>query len=186
MSSNPYASPLVCPPVPADNRILYYERDRAGFRFLSHFWPSPFVLDGETWPTVEHFYQSQKSLEPDYRAAIRAAPRPGDAKHLAARPEGPRRQTKRSWFKSTGQQPRADWHEVKLDIMRRADRAKYTQNAELAALLLATGDAELFEDSPNEPFWGTGPDGEGSNWAGRVLMEVRAALAADPSDRPQV
>ena len=37
-------------------------------------------------------------------------------------------------------------------------------------------DAELVEDSPFEPFWGIGPDGRGLNWAGRVLMEVRALL----------
>lgn len=179
MPSDIYELPLACPPIPADNRILYFDRDRTAFRFLSHFWPSPFVLDGETWPTVEHYYQSQKSFEPNYRAAIRAALRPGDAKRLAARPEGPRRQTKRSWFKSTGNQPRADWNDVKLDTMRRADHAKYAQNVQLAALLLATANAELIEDSPSEPFWGTGPNGDGLNWAGRVLMEVRSALAFD-------
>ena len=42
--------------------------------------------------------------------------------------------------------------------------------------LLATGAAELVEDSPFEPFWGTGRDGQGANWAGRVLMEIRARL----------
>jgi predicted NAD-dependent protein-ADP-ribosyltransferase YbiA (DUF1768 family) len=39
-----------------------------------------------------------------------------------------------------------------------------------------TGDAELVEDSPTEPFWGIGPDGQGANWAGKVLMEVREKL----------
>jgi ribA/ribD-fused uncharacterized protein len=68
--------------------------------------------------------------------------------------------------------------EVKLDIMRRADRAKYEQNPELAAMLLATGNAEIVEDAPNDLFWGTGPDGTGANWAGRVLMEVRESLRA--------
>jgi predicted NAD-dependent protein-ADP-ribosyltransferase YbiA (DUF1768 family) len=50
------------------------------------------------------------------------------------------------------------------------------QNGDLSSLLLATGDAELVEDSPFEPFWGIGPDGRGLNWAGRVLMEVRELL----------
>jgi N-glycosidase YbiA len=53
--------------IPADNRILYFTRDREIFRFLSHFHPAPIVLDGETWPTVEHYYQAQKSAEPAYR-----------------------------------------------------------------------------------------------------------------------
>lgn len=162
--------------VPPDNRILYFGRDRDRFRFLSHFHASPIVIDGEDWPTVEHYYQAQKSANPHYKAAIRAAVHPGLAKRLAAPPSAPRRISQNSWFRKNDQQPRPDWHNVKLDIMRRADHAKFTQNADLARLLLATGEAELVEDSPGEPFWGTGPDGAGFNWAGRVLMEIRTQL----------
>jgi hypothetical protein len=77
--------------IPADNRILYFARDRAQFGFLSHFHPSPILLDGEAWPTVEHYYQAQKSPDPDYRAAIREAIHAGRAKSLAAQPKAPRR-----------------------------------------------------------------------------------------------
>jgi N-glycosidase YbiA len=66
-----------------------------------------------------------------------------------------------------------------LDIVRRADGAKFTQHPELAAALLATADSELIEDSPSEPYWGVGRDGQGLNWAGRVLMEVRQKLAEE-------
>jgi ribA/ribD-fused uncharacterized protein len=164
------------PLIPPDNRILYFGRDRAAFGFLSHFHASPIVLDGEDWPTVEHFYQAQKSDDPAYRAAIRAAVTPGLAKRLAAPPAAPRRVARDSWFRRHGVKPRADWHEVKLGIMRRADAAKFAQNPELAARLLATSDAVLIEDSPAEPYWGIGSDGQGLNWAGRVLMEVRGKL----------
>jgi len=164
------------PPIPPDQRILFFGRDSAAFGFLSHFHPSPFLLDAETWPTVEHFYQAQKSDHPDYKAAIRAAVSPGAVKRLAAPPDAPGRSSQKSWFRKNGIMPRADWHEVKLDIMRRADWAKYSQNPDLAQTLLATNSAELIEDSPFEPFWGTGRDGNGQNWAGRVLMEVRERL----------
>lgn len=170
--------------VPPDNRILYFGRDRDRFRFLSHFYARPINLDGEDWTTVEHYYQAQKSTNPAYKAAIRAAVHPGLAKRLAAPPSAPRRISQNSWFRKNGEEPRADWHDVKLDIMRRADFAKYTQNADLAALLLATGEAELVEDSPGEPFWGTGTDGAGCNWAGRILMEVRARLGPVSSTDP--
>jgi ribA/ribD-fused uncharacterized protein len=176
----PETSSLPQPPtfaaIPPDGRILYFGRDRVAFGFLSHFHPSPIELDGEMWPTVEHFYQAQKSDHPGYREAIRAAVSPGLAKRLAARPEAPRRASQNSWFRKNAVQPRADWHDVKLDIMRRADWAKFTQNPELGDMLLATGTAELMEDSPYEPFWGQGQDGSGQNWAGRVLMEVRQRL----------
>jgi N-glycosidase YbiA len=168
------------PEIPPDRRILYFARDRDAFGFLSHFWPASIVIGGEEWSTVEHYYQAQKSADPGYREAIRQAKTPGMAKRLAAQPDAPRRISKHSWFKANGTLPRQDWFEVKLDIMRHADHAKFTQHPELAANLLATGDAELIEDSPFEPYWGTGADGKGLNWAGRVLMEIRQQLADKP------
>ncbi|MGE0575702.1 MAG: hypothetical protein AB7F22_11520 [Reyranella sp.] len=41
--------------------------------------------------------------------------------------------------------------------MRRADRAKFEQNANLRALLLDTGSAELVEDSPHRALLGHRP-----------------------------
>jgi ribA/ribD-fused uncharacterized protein len=166
------------PTIPDDNRILYFARDREAFRFLSHFWPAAIELDGEIWPTVEHYYQTQKSDDRRYRHAIRAAVTPGQAKRLSAAPDTGGKSGKQSWFRANGKQPRADWNDVKLDIMRKADWAKFSQNPDLAALLLATGDAALIEDSPTDPFWGVGRDGNGANWAGRVLIEIRARLVS--------
>jgi N-glycosidase YbiA len=165
--------------IPPDHRILYFARDRDTFGFLSHFWPAPIAIDGQEWPTVEHYYQAQKSADAGYRDAIRQAATPGMAKRLAAQPHAPRRISKHSWFLANQAVPREDWLEVKLDIMRRADGAKFTQHPELAAALLATADSELIEDSPSEPYWGVGRDGQGLNWAGRVLMEIRQKLADD-------
>ena len=72
--------------VPDDGRILFFARDRAEFGFLSHFYPAPILLDGETWPTVEHYYQTQKSWEPAYRRAIRACETPGQGQTTGGRP----------------------------------------------------------------------------------------------------
>lgn len=102
-------TPACMIPIPTDNRILYFARDRAQFGFLSHFHPSPMLLDGELWPTVEHFYQAQKSPDPHYRAAIREAIHPGRAKSLAAQPMAPRRISRHSWFKAHDRMPRRDF-----------------------------------------------------------------------------
>ena len=67
--------------------------------------------------------------------------------------------------------------------MRQGDWAKFSQNPDLAELLLATGDAELIEDSPSDSYWGTGRDGNGANWAGRVLSEVRDRLRGEAGHR---
>ncbi len=165
------------PPIPDDGRVLFYSRDRAEFEFLSHFYPSPMVIDGVYWPTVEHFYQSQKSLDKRYYAAIRACDTANAVKRLASVVE-PGQYDKRSWFAAHRKAPRPDWNDIKLDLMRRADVAKYSQNPDLARRLLATGDAEIVEDSKRDTFWGAGRDGTGENWAGRILMEVRASLMA--------
>jgi ribA/ribD-fused uncharacterized protein len=161
------------PPIPADNRILFYTRDRETFSILSNFARTPIRLARVLWPTVEHFYQAQKSFDPQYRAAILEAPTPGIAKNLGADPALPRRRSRRSWFRRNGSELRQDWEEVKIDVMRRAIAAKFAQHPALAAALRATGTAQLMEDSPVDPFWGTGPDGNGLNWAGRILMEIR-------------
>src|SRR6516162_831611 len=134
------------PPLPLDGRILYFDRDRTTFGFLSHFYPAQLLVDGETWPTVEHYYQAQKSEDAAYRWAIREATSPGAAKRLAAPPAAPRRISQHSWFRRNGTQPRADWHDVKLDLMRKADWEKFTQHPGLGRLLLGTGAAELIED----------------------------------------
>jgi ribA/ribD-fused uncharacterized protein len=98
------------------------------------------------------------------------------AKKLGAAPEGPRKHSRNSWFRAHGQTHRPDWRDVRLDIMRRADFAKFSQHPQLAALLISTGEAEIVEDTSLDDFWGIGPDGAGANWAGRILMEVREQL----------
>jgi ribA/ribD-fused uncharacterized protein len=170
--------------IPKDGRVLFYRRDRAAFGFLSHFHPSPFIIDGIAWPTVEHYYQAQKSLDPRYAAAIRACKTPALAKRLASVPSAGE-DAHRSWFNARSRAFRPDWHEVKADVMRRADAAKYAQNPDLALRLAATGSAEIVEDSKHDAYWGLGRDGSGANWAGRIIMEVRAALLAEgPPQHP--
>jgi len=168
------------PPIPADNCILYFGRDRDAFGFMSHFHPAPIELDAVNWATAEHFYQAQKSFVEAYRLAIQQAPTPGKAKRLAADPRLPRPKAKHSWFRVHHELPRPDWVTVKLQIMRRVDFAKFTQHPVLAAKLQATGNARLIEDSPHDNYWGTGPDGMGENWAGQVLTEIRDVLNAGP------
>ncbi len=171
------------PAIPADNRILFYKRDRAEFGFLSNFAPAPVTIDGETWPTSEHYYQAQKSRREDYRQAIRSASTPGKAKRLSADPALPRRISHSSWFRKNQVALRADWPEIKVEVMRRAVRAKFFQNDHLAQRLLATGTAELVEDSGTDTFWGIGRSADGQNWLGRILMEVRSELIASSEPR---
>ncbi|NUP08811.1 MAG: NADAR family protein [Polyangiaceae bacterium] len=144
----------------ARERILFYSvSDEYGE--LSNFAPYPIRLDGVQWPTTEHFFQAQKFSDADVREQIRRAPNPGEAARIG---------------RSRKLRLRPNWDSAKVGVMRRAVRAKFEQHPDLAALLLATGDAEIVEHTERDAFWGDGGDGRGENVLGRILMEVRSML----------
>ncbi len=136
------------------------------YRFLSNFYPSPIVgKNDKEYPTVEHAFQAAKF--PDGSSAheqVRFAPTPGDAKRLG-RTLGP---------------PRADWDEIRVEVMRRLLRLKFYPGSKLANKLEATGDAELVEGNTwGDQFWGV-CGGIGENWLGKLLMEHRSQLREIP------
>jgi N-glycosidase YbiA len=128
---------------------------------FSNFALYPIVVAKKRWPTSEHYFQAQKFIDPKDQELVRKARTPS----LAAREGRDRRK-----------RLRPDWETVKVSIMRQAVEAKFEQHAELATLLLSTGDAELIEHTDADAFWGDGGDGSGRNMLGRILMDVREML----------
>ena len=162
--------------LPHDKRILFFGRDRRDFGFLSNFYPCVLRIDGCDWPNVEAYYQSQKSLNPEYHDEVLTKDKPSWSKYVGdSRIDDPRI-SRKSWFRKHPEDLRKDWEEVKLDAMRTALRAKFTQHRSLRLALLNTWAAELIEDSPGDAFWGCGADGRGQNMLGVLLMEVRASI----------
>jgi hypothetical protein len=131
---------------------------------FSNFSRHIFTLDGQVWRTSEHYFQAQKFAGTPHADAVRSARTPKDAASIGRRRDLPLRK---------------DWEQVKDDVMRRALYAKFTQHADLRALLLSTGDAELIENAPGDFYWGIGKDGTGRNRLGALLMELRAKLRAE-------
>jgi ribA/ribD-fused uncharacterized protein len=141
---------------------------RGPWRFLSNFWACQVnggPLEPSLWfPSAEHAYQSCKShdrkvwlefTDPKLTA--------GEAKRL-------------------GQQLvlRPDWNEVKLPIMKQILLAKFdpTVNPQLTRQLLDSGERELIEGNHwGDTFWGV-CNGKGTNWLGKLLMEVRREYRA--------
>jgi ribA/ribD-fused uncharacterized protein len=135
------------------------------FRELSNLYPSPFTLDGKIWPSVEHYFQSQKfPSNPDYQEQIRTAKTPLNAKTLGGSSTAP---------------VRADWDTVQEDIMRKALNAKFTQNPVLKSVLLSTGDTPLHDASSTDAYWGIGRTKKGKNRLGILLIELRSSLRAE-------
>jgi ribA/ribD-fused uncharacterized protein len=141
-------------------RILFYDEAQP-YGWCSNFASVALIIDGQLWPTTEHYYQAMKYAGTPYAEVVRLAHSPMVAKNLTRDPQHP---------------PRADWDAVKDSVMLTAVRAKFRQYAHLADLLLATGDAELVEHTANDAYWGDGADGTGRNQLGRTLMKVRAEL----------
>ncbi len=131
------------------------------YAWLSNFSEHRFELDGVFWPSVEHYYQAQKYAGTPVELQICEA---GDP--LKARKMGQNRALV----------VREDWDAVKEEVMRRAVRAKVSQNRRLREQLLATGNELLAHQSSSDSYWGCGPDGLGHNRLGIILMEVRNEL----------
>lgn len=58
-------------------------------------------------------------------------------------------------------------------------RLKFTQHPDLRSTLLGTGTALLVYDDLSDGFWGSGPDGNGQNELGKLLVHIREILRAE-------
>jgi len=130
------------------------------YHFLSNFYLASVVYDGIEYPSVEHAYQAQKSLDTEYRRVILNTLSPGKAKRLGNIVE-----------------LRTDWtDEFKLALMLELVRAKFKQNKNLSTLLLQTCDLYIEETNTwSDVFWGV-CDGIGRNHLGKILMLVRQEI----------
>lgn len=130
-----------------------------GHRFLSNFYPSKVKWEGVVYPSVEHAFQSAKTLSTDARKQMAELGSPGEAK---------------KWGRGVALRP--DWERVKQEIMLQLLMQKFTVHEDLRLALLATGDAELVEGNTwGDRYWGV-VDGQGENWLGKTLMYVRDRL----------
>ncbi len=128
---------------------------------LSNFSRHGFTLDGYEWPTSEHYYQAQKFTNPADFEAVRQASGPFRARQIG---------------NDRGRAIRPGWDDMREEVMWRAIAAKFNTNPDARALLLSTGDEELVEASPYDDFWGHGPNKDGQNRFGQMLMRLRAQL----------
>ena len=82
------------------------------------------------------------------------------------------------------------WGANNMEIMKRGLLAKFSQNEDIKAVLLGTGDNKLAECAPRDLVWGIGystgsPNVQdpakwrGKNRLGQVLMQVREELRKD-------
>lgn len=132
---------------------------RGNYRWLSNFWPAQVELDGVIYPSVEHAYQAAKSLDENGEREPFQWGTAGEAKRRGRRLK-----------------IRPGWDDMKMNVMGMLLRQKFKPGSELAAKLIATGEANIEEGNTwGDKFWGV-CDGEGENNLGKLLMLVRRDL----------
>ena len=136
---------------------------------------SPFTVDGVDYVCAEQFMMAEKARlfgDEEVRAQIIATPSPRDHKALG--------RAVRNFDQDT-------WEAERVAIVVRGNLAKFQQNPEMGAQLLATGDKLLVEASPLDRIWGVGLRADdsrvhdrgtwrGQNLLGEALMQVRAQM----------
>jgi N-glycosidase YbiA len=140
---------------------IYFYKATDHFGCFSNFSPHFIHLQGQEWKTVEHYYQAQKFVGTECEAiipVIQAAASPIKAAELG---------------RDCSRKLRSDWEHVKNEVMREAVLIKFLTHPDIQAILLATGNTELVEDSPTDYYWGCGQTRAGQNHLGKILMSVR-------------
>jgi ribA/ribD-fused uncharacterized protein len=146
-----------------------------GIGCLSQWWPAEFSVDGERYPTAEHWMMAGKARlfeDKEGLDAVLAARNPGAAKAAGRQIRGFDEQR---------------WNAARYGIVLAGTRAKFSQHPELGQFLVATGRQVLVEASPYDRIWGIGmastnPDTlrpsawRGLNLLGFALMDVRDLL----------
>ncbi|MBA0555042.1 hypothetical protein Golob_014105 [Gossypium lobatum] len=166
---------------PFETSIIFFYKTWDLYGAFSNFSPHPIQMPDEdgnyvTWISVEHYYQANKFIGVSNPLArecidkIKSAKSPEEAARMG-------RLTQR-------QQPhlvRSDWESVKIDVMYRALKCKFSIYPHLNSMLLSTAGSVLVEASPHDLFWGGGRDGGGLNYLGRLLMKLRSEFLGESS-----
>lgn len=140
---------------------------------FSQWSPATFVVNGITYNCTEQWMMAEKARmfnDEETLAKIMAATHPRDQKKLGRQVKG---------FEVD------KWNASAKDVVYAGNRAKFTQNPDMLAELLATTGTTLVEASPYDKIWGIGMSDfeakgcggragwRGLNWLGEVLTLLR-------------
>lgn len=154
--------------------ILFFGADesKGQYRNLSNDSAHPIDIDGEKFPTVEHYFQAMKAKEfkdDEIYNKIVKSKTPKAAKALGMKVK--------NFITEV-------WDDKRDQIMSKGIHSKFSQHPELRHELLETGDKIIGEANPRDTYWGIGTSMDsdkakvpskwrGQNKLGKMLMELR-------------
>lgn len=126
--------------------------------YLASYADYGFYEDDVFYKTVEHYYQSHKFDDPEIRRMIIESDTPREASNI-----GRRRDLKRI----------DNFRNIKDRVMFEGTLEKFLQNSKIRSKLIETRNNEIKEMTEKESYWGVGPNLDGENHMGKILMAVR-------------
>lgn len=162
-------------------RIVCFHNPDEENGYLSNWFPSPFVLAGIRYSSMEQYMMHRKALCFGDMATADEIMSVDDAARI-----------KELGRRVSGYDDRV-WSGVRQSVVYEGLLAKFGQNAELREKLIGTADAVLAECAVRDRVWGIGlsmkdPDRldrgawKGMNLLGNALMAVREALGRESSN----
>lgn len=162
---------------PEPEPILFFGADesKGEYRDFSNMSNHPIEINGETFPTVEHYFQAMKAREfkdDEIYQKILTTKTPKAVKAIGKK------------VKNFVQEV---WDAKRDEVMETGVRAKFVQHPELRKKLLETGDKLIGEADPRDTYWGIGTSMDlekakfpskwrGQNKLGKTLMNLRDSL----------
>lgn len=169
---------------------------RNEYAFLSNFYRRKILYRGHWFPSSEHAYHAEKSLDERYRTQLMVQKeidkwnkKMENKEYVCLMPELNPKESKDygSWNRLIQKGlHRLDWFDMSLETMYNININKFTQNPDLAKKLISTEGKVLIEGNYwGDDFWGMikskpkDPNSEwkGKNHLGKTLMRVREAVS---------
>lgn len=165
--------------------VIFFWKDTEEYGWLSNWYRRKFKIDDFEYLHVEQYMMAQKAKlfhdSTRYTAILRAT-EPWECKDLG---------------KQVTPFNAAAWDEVKFDVVKAGNRAKFEQNPDLKQKLLDTGNAILAEASPKDNIWGIGLDAQAAaatdmaEWPGQsllgiALMQLRSEFSGSISKETEI
>jgi len=160
--------------VEKDEVILFHAagEDKGPYRTFSNMAEYPVQIEDKRYPTVEHYFQAMKAQEFN------------DKDMLQKIMETPSAKAVKALGKKVKNFVKEKWDSERLDIMKRAVRAKFVQHPELQKQLVETQNKPIGDADARDLYWGIGTSEntdksrnpekwKGQNQLGKIMMSLR-------------
>ena len=143
---------------------IEFYKEFGDFGYLANYSNHGFTVDGVYYPTVEHYYQASKFQDKKIIQKILKCKSPKEASIIGRDRKNPRI---------------PNFRNMKNDKMYEGVYYKFSQNKDIRSKLIETRNQEIKEMSVKESYWGVGPNLDGENHIGQILMKVREQIKKD-------